>query len=415
MIDQAAPRTRTDWLVIAVLFTAGLVAAMQFGKVAPVMGDVQSAFGLGLVGAGFAVSVLGLIGLLFGVAAGAVVASIGLKRALFIALFGGAAMSALGAIAPNGTVFLASRLAEGFSHLLVVVAAPALMTAHSTRKDMPFVLAIWGCFFGFGFGIISLIAPEIVALGGWRALMGAHAVAVAVTGVALILALTRSGYREATYPFPNSAVMMAAHGTLYRSGAPLILACLFAAYTMPFLAVLTFLGRYLVEVQSWSAGATGSFIAGMTLVNLAATLSVGALVRWGIKLKPAMTASFIMLGLSTAAIFLFGLGNAAIIAATIIAMIAFGLMPGYVFVTVPDVAPDATRAAMTYGGIAQFGNLGTFSGTPLFAFAYGQAGWPGGMIFIALICLSGIAATWALVKAMQRQAASTNLPPIAVA
>jgi MFS transporter, DHA1 family, inner membrane transport protein len=401
MKHSALERTHTDWLVIAVLFTAGLVAAMQFGKVAPVMGDVQSAFELGLVGAGFAVSILGLIGLIFGVAAGAVVAAIGLKRALIIALFGGAAMSALGAVAPNGTVFLASRLAEGFSHLLVVVAAPALMTAHSTRKDMPFVLAIWGCFFGFGFGIMSLIAPEIVALGGWRALMGAHALAVGVTGVVLVWTLARSGYSEATFPLPKLSGLIDAHTNLYRSGAPLILAILFAAYTMPFLAVLTFLGRYLVEVQGWSSGATGSFIAGMTVVNLAATLAVGALVRWGVTLKFAMIVSFIVLGSSCAAIFLFQLGDTAIIAATTIAMIAFGMMPGYVFVTVPEVAPDAVRAAMTYGGIAQMGNLGTFSGTPLFAFAYGQAGWPGGTLFVLCICVAGIAATLALSSAIK--------------
>jgi predicted MFS family arabinose efflux permease len=196
--------------------------------------------------------------------------------------------------------------------------------------------------------------------------------------------------------------MIGAHGTLYRSGAPLILAILFAAYTMPFLAVLTFLGRYLVEVQGWSAGATGSFIAGMTVVNLAATLAVGVLVRWGLTLKFAMIVSFIVLGSSCAAIFLLQLGDTAIIAATIIAMIAFGMMPGYVFVTVPGVAPDAARAAMTYGGIAQFGNLGTFSGTPLFAFAYGQAGWPGGTIFVIVVCLAGVAATLALVVAIRK-------------
>ena len=402
MSDLAASRTHTDWPVIAVLFTAGLVAAMQFGKVAPIMGEVQQAFGLDLVGAGFAVSILGLIGLVFGVAAGAVVASIGFKRALMIALFGGAAMASIGAVAPNGAVFLATRLAEGFSHLLIVVAAPALMTAHSTRKDTPFVLAIWGCFFGFGFGIMSLVAPEIVALGGWRALLGAHAVAVALTGVALVLALARSGYREATFPLPKFSGLIAAHATLYRSGAPLILAVLFAVYTLPFLAVLTFLGRYLVEVQGWSAAATGSFIAGMTLVNLAATLSVGALVRWGVTLKFAMIVSFVVLASSIAAIFLLQPNNTAVIALTIIAMIAFGMMPGYVFVTVPEVAPDAAKGAMTYGGLAQFGNIGTFAGTPLFAFAYGQAGWPGGTAFVVAVCVSGIAATIALVAALKK-------------
>lgn len=401
MSDQSLERTQTDWGVIAVLFIAGLVAAMQFGKVAPVMSDVQATFELGLVGAGFAVSVLGLIGLVFGVAAGAVVAAIGLKRALLIALFGGALMAALGAIAPNGTIYLASRLAEGFSHLLVVVAAPALMMAHSNRKDMPFVLAIWGCFFGFGFGLMSLVAPAIVNFGGWRALMGIHAVAVGITGIALVLVLARSGYSEDTFPLPKFSGLVAAHEKLYRSGAPLLLAVLFAAYTLPFLAVLTFLGRYLVEVQGWSASATGSFIAGMTLVNLAATLSAGALVRGGITLRLAMIVSFLALAASVAVIFLSGLGDSVIIVATIVAMIVFGLMPGFVFVTVPSVAPDASSAAMTYGGIAQFGNLGTFLGTPMFAFAYGMAGWQGGVMFIGLVCIAGIAATLALVSAMK--------------
>ncbi|NJR13984.1 MAG: MFS transporter [Phyllobacteriaceae bacterium] len=117
-------RDKTDWLMQAVLFTAGLVSAMQFAKIAPVMGDVQAAFGLSAVGAGFAVSVLGLVGLVFGVAAGSVVAAIGLRRGLLIALFGGALIAAFGAMAPYGPLFLATRLMEGFSHLLVVVAAP---------------------------------------------------------------------------------------------------------------------------------------------------------------------------------------------------------------------------------------------------------------------------------------------------
>lgn len=409
MNHAAAPRAQTDWLVIGVLFAAGLVAAMQFAKVAPVMGNVQSAFDLGLVGAGFSVSILGLTGLVFGVAAGAVVAATGLKRALFIALFGGALMAALGAAAPNGPVFLASRLAEGFSHLLVVVAAPALMTAHAAQKDRPFVLALWGCFFGFGFGIMSLVAPSIVAVGGWRTLLGSHAAATGLTGMALVWALARSGYGEATFPLPKFSQLVAAHAALYRSGPPLLLAVLFATYTMPFLAMLTFSGRYLIEVQGWSTAGTGAFIAAMTVINLAATLSVGALVRRGMTLKQAMTGAFLALGAGSATLFLSGAGDTMLILAMITIMIAFGLMPGFVFVTVPEVAPGSSRAAMTYGGIAQFGNLGTFSGTPLFAFFYGQAGWLGGTVFMLLVCLAGMAATLTLVAALKKPQPSPGL------
>jgi hypothetical protein len=51
---------------------------------------------------------------------------------------------------------------------------------------------------------------------------------------------------------------------------------------------------------------------------------------------------------------------------------------------------------MTYGGIAQFGNLGTFSGTPLMAAFYGWGGWPGAALLVALVSALGIAAGYAV-------------------
>jgi predicted MFS family arabinose efflux permease len=392
-------RARTDWAVVLLLFTAGLFAAMQFAKLAPVMEDVRAAFGFDLVGAGFAVSILGLVGLTCGVAAGAVVAAIGLRRAMMIALFGGALAAALGALAPNGALFLATRLAEGVSHLLVVVAAPALMTAHASRKDTPFVLALWGCFFGIGIGIVSQAAPHIVAAGGWRSLMGVHAALVALTGVALVAALKRSGFTEETFPLPHASEVVAAHGRLYTSGAPLLLAMLFAAYTLPFLAFLTFLNRHLIEVQGWGAGAAGSFIAGMTLVNLVATLATGWLVARGLSLAAGMSASFLLLAASCAALFMLPLGTPAMAACVFAAMVAFGLMPGLVFVHVPQIAPTPALAAMTYGGIAQFGNLGTFSGTPLMAAFYGWGGWPAAAVLVVAVSALGIALGLAVSRA----------------
>jgi MFS transporter, DHA1 family, inner membrane transport protein len=391
-------RTHTDWTVVLLLFTAGLMAAMQFAKLAPVMADVQTAFGFGAVGAGFAVSILGLVGLVFGVAAGALVAAIGLKRAMAVALFGGALAAALGSVAPNGPLFLATRLAEGASHLLIVVAAPALMTAHATQKDTPFVLALWGCFFGIGIGIVSQAAPIIVAAGGWRALMGAHAALIGLLGAALMLALRRSGFSEQTFPLPRLTEMLAAHGRLYASGAPVLLALLFATYTLPFLAVLTFLNRNLIDVQGWSAASAGTFIAAMTLVNLVATLSTGWLVARGLTLRTGMTAAFLLLAGSAAAMFLLPLGAGVMAACVIAAMAAFGLMPGLVFVHVPQIAPTPALAAMTYGGIAQFGNLGTFSGTPLMAAFHGWGGWPAAAFLVALVSLAGIALSFAVAR-----------------
>ncbi|RPH65455.1 MAG: hypothetical protein EHM74_09410, partial [Hyphomicrobiales bacterium] len=79
---------------------------MHFAKVAPVMGEVGSDLGLTLVAAGFAVSLLGIVGVVFSIAMGALVAVIGLGRGILIALFGGALVAAAGAIAPDSSTFL---------------------------------------------------------------------------------------------------------------------------------------------------------------------------------------------------------------------------------------------------------------------------------------------------------------------
>jgi hypothetical protein len=157
-------------------------------------------------------------------------------------------------------------------------------------------------------------------------------------------------------------------------------------------------------VLGWTPAATGSFIALLTLVNLAATLAVGPLARMGLPLIPGLLAAFGIFGVSAGALFWGQHGDGASVLLSVIVMVAFGLMPGLVFVAVPRIAPDPARAAMTYGGIAQFGNLGTFSGTPLFAYAFGEAGWAGGVAFVAAVTLAGVAASLALGLALRRGA-----------
>jgi hypothetical protein len=109
-----------------------------------------------------------------------------------------------------------------------------------------------------------------------------------------------------------------------------------------------------------------------------------------------MALSFLMLATASAALFMLPLGTVAMSASVIIAMIAFGLMPGLVFVHVPQIAPTPALAAMTYGGIAQFGNFGTFSGTPLMAAFYGWGGWAGAALLVGLVSALGIAAGFAV-------------------
>lgn len=373
------------------LFLAGLTAAMHFAKLAPVMEAVGHELGLDLVAAGFAVSILGIIGVLFAITAGAIVASIGLGRGMVWALFGGSAIAAAGAFAPNGTLFLASRCLEGFSHLLIVVCGPALMAMHAAPRDRPIVLALWSCFFGTGYAITSLLAPAIVPQWGWRGLMLFHALLMVTAGGLVMLALSRSGHRDERSHLPGLPRIVRAHADVYRSGPPLQLALTFCAYTILYLAVLTFLAKYLLDRQQWSEAATGTFMATVSLVSLLFSLLAGVLVRWGLGLLPGFAAAFGVLALTALALFTTAPGDGALAVLATLMMAAFGLLPGLAFAHVPQVAPTPALAALTYGAIAQFGNVGTFLGTPLFAVFYSLIGWTGGALFIVTTSLTGIA------------------------
>lgn len=400
MSFRALPRPATNWPVIATLFIAGLAAAMQFSKIAPVMDAVAATFNLSLVEAGLSVSILGIVGIVFAISAGAIVGAIGLKRGIFIALFGGAAIAALGAAAPNAALFLISRVAEGFAHLLIVVCAPALMAAHAAPQDRPVVLSLWGCFFGLGFAITSAVAPLITAHFDWRGLMAAHAALLFLTGLANLYTLGRSGFHESRKPLPRAAALIQAHKDVYSSGAPLLTALTFCAYTLLFLAVLTFLGRFLIEVHNWSFESAGSFMSFVALVTLTFTLGAGVLVRYGVPLLGGLCVAFTAICVGGFGIFAIQPQGSTMVGLVILMMAGFGLVPGFIFANMPNVAPNAQRAALTYGAIAQFGNVGTFAGTPAFAFLYSHFGWTGGGLFVAGVALIGIALAVMLRRAL---------------
>ena len=380
----------TNWLAIFILFLAGLVAAIQFSKMSPIMQAVGHDLSLGLVASGFSVSLLGIVGVLFAITMGAIVTAIGLKRGLLIALFGGGIIALLGALAPNGPLFLFSRFCEGFSHLLIVVCTPALMAAHAKPKDKPIALAIWGCFFGLGFAIASTAAPYIVPWAGWRPFLMCHGVAMLLVGVAASFVLARSSYADTKSNAPTLSSIISTHGTVFQTTTSILLALTFCAYTILFLAVLTFLTVFLQSAMAWPLSSIGPFMALCSFVSLAFTLAAGFLIRAGLSLFAGFAAAFLGVAVTAIGIFVGQPETIALVPLMLVMMACFGLLPGFAFSSVPEVAPTPVLAALTYSAIALFGNVGTFLGTPIFAASYNAAGWLGGAMFVVTMSAAGI-------------------------
>jgi MFS transporter, DHA1 family, inner membrane transport protein len=387
---------RTNWLAILTLFCAGLMGAMQFAKLSPVMQEAAAEFGASKLMAGLFVSVLGLVGVFFAIAVAAIANAAGIARSLRFASFGGGAVALLGAFAPDTYTFLAGRILEGFSHLFIVVCTPALMANLATPKDKPLALALWGCFFGAGYVITSAAAPSIIETNGWRAMLVAHAVIMLLVAIAVSFVTWRIADERAPLSF---GAVFRRHGQVLTSGAPLLLALTFLAYTIQFLAVWTFLVVYFKELN-WTPQQIGIALAIAPLLSLVFTLLAGVLVRSGLGIATGFVAVFTTLATSTVVVFVGSSTLPILFIALAVMMACFGLLPGLAFANMPQIAPTSEQATLAYSAIALFGNLGTFLGTPILAYLHGSGGWQSVTLGLVLMSLLGIGFAIALSRAV---------------
>lgn len=368
---------RTDWRLVAVLFVVGLLAAAQFGKISLTLPLVAETYDRTAPQVAFLVSVVGIVGLLCGVIAGALVAALGARRVLLGCLCLGGVLSLLQASLPPLSLMTILRVAEGVSHLGLVVAAPPLMAGAATDRDRPIVMAIWATFFGVSFALTALAFPPLLAWGGLSllfALHGAGLLALAAICAPLVGRQDRA---------PLQLNVWAAHRDIYRAPRLAAPGLGFVFYTLMFVALLTFLPGLLGRPD---------LAVTLPLVSLAGTMGAGWLAG---RMAPdlVMAAGFAATAALTA-----GLWGGALWAVYPL-FAAMGLVPGGAFALIPYLnagTPDQARAT---GAIAQLGNVGTTLGTPLMALllaGFGAAGLYGGLMAL------GIAGT--LVVLLMRQA-----------
>lgn len=369
-------------VTVLALWCAGLGAAAQFGK-------MSFAFDLfatrypdhGPVGIGLLVSVVGIVGLVFGTTAGLLVARIGPRRAIVAAMALGAVMSGLQILPlPYAALFL-TRGIEGFSHLAIVVVGPTMIAGLAPPRHQGLAMTLWSSFFGVTYALLAVLAPPLLAGGETGALFGLHALWMA--GFALVLA--------GLLPVDPVAVrhsmagLIGQHGAIYASPRIAAPATGFVCYTALYVAVLTLLPPLMPpDMQAGVA-------AGMPLLSIAVSLTLGVWLLGRMTAVQLVQAGFAVGALAALALWI-GWGQGAVmLAASLTLAAAMGIVQGASFAAIPQLNDSDLDRARASGAVAQLGNLGTTTGTPLLAWLIVMAG-PGGLTgFALLLCLAGIA------------------------
>lgn len=366
-------------VTVLALWAAGLGAAAQFGKISVAFGALEAAYpGQAGVGVGLVLSVVGMVGLVFGTTAGVFVARIGARRAMLAALAVGAGLSLLQVMGLPYGLMLASRIVEGASHLAIVIVGPTAIAGLSAGRWQGAAMTLWSSFFGLTYAVLFLIGPELLAWGGLAGLFVPHAVWMAACAVALAVLMPRDAPAAGAVP----GRLWAEHRAIYASAYLAAPAMGFVCYTITYVAVLTLLPARM--------GAAGGLVGvAMPLVSIGLSLTLGV---WLLSRMPAVRlvqAGFA--GAIAASVALWGLwGGPGAVAAALGLAGALGLVQGASFAALAQLNPKPADRARAAGAIAQLGNLGTTSGTPLLILLLQAGGIAGLVLFVAGFSALGI-------------------------
>lgn len=370
---------QTRFGVIFGLWAAGLGAAAQFGKVAVSFSMLADVYGTGGAALGFVVSLVGLVGILFGVTAGLIVAQVGYRRSLIAALVLGAVASAYQATLPSLPFLLASRAIEGASHLAIVVAVPTLIAQLSAPRHRGLTLSLWSTFFGVAFAILVWFGLPLARAFGVSTLFAAHGLYMAVMAM-IVLALLPQDFVTPERKSLKLNDIVQTHLRIYRSPYLSAPGLGWVCYAGAFVAILTIMPTFM------EPSSRALIIAGMPLAGIASSMTLGV---WLLRRIEAYR--IIQIGFAGSLALSLALWTAPDQVWAYFGLAMFmGLIQGASFASVPQLNSDAQAQVQANGAIAQMGNLGTTTGTPLLAALVGYAGINGFLIFTTALFLAGI-------------------------
>lgn len=389
------------WLVIA-LWGAGLGAAAQFGKMS-VIHDLSALRypGAGPMALGLLVSIIGFPGLIFGTTAGIFVQGLGYRRVLVAALALGAALSLVQAPMLPLPLMLGLRVIEGLSHLAIVVAAPVLIAQVAPLARQGLAMTLWSSFFGVTYAVMALLGRPLAEAMGPGALLLAHGAYMA--GFALLLArlLPADPPRGGLNLSPRAVLRQ--HGTIYASPRIAAPAMGFVCYTITYVAVLTLLPPFA------GPGLQALLATAMPLTSIAVSLTLGVWLLGRMSAVRVVVSGFAVAVLAAAVLGVVWGQAAPMVAACLVIAAALGVVQGASFASIPQLNAAGADRAQAAGAVAQLGNLGTTTGTPLLSaliLGFGSTGLAG---FILGFSALGIALH--LWQGWRRQTRSTAPPP----
>ncbi len=373
-----AQKSTTPFLLILLLWGAGLGAAGQFAKISVIFPMIQDMYPDAGTALGFVVSLISFLGIIFGLFAGLILARLSFRKLLLSALVLGACISILQSYFPILPLMLFSRLVEGVSHLIIVVAAPTLIAQLSAPHHRNICMTLWSTFFGVTFAIVAWVGIPFAATYGASNLFIVHGIYMAAIAILLAAMLPKSSVTASSIPL-NLGRILRMHVEIYRSPHKAAPALGWLFYTLTYVSLLTVLPDLLGQADRTLIATL------LPLSGLLISLTLGMfLLRYFLAVHIVMTGFAIAL---VVVVFLIIFPDTSWLLVALLS--ALGLVQGPSFAAIPQLNSATEAQAHANGAVAQLGNLGNTLGTPIALMMLASFGLNGLFGFLILCYFSG--------------------------
>jgi MFS family permease len=391
-------RTITDWRAVLAAAACGVAVAFHVGKVPIVMTELRAEFGLSLVAAGWMSSMLNTLAVCTGLLFGLLGDRFGALRTCYTGLATSILGGLLGLAAGSEGVLLLSRFLEGAGLVAVAVSAPALLTSAAAAKDQRFALGIWSSYLPAGVGLIMLVAPLALPVGGWRGLWLLSLGALAMSALAVRRSAASYAPRRAATATTDESPWRIARAALGLP-APWLLAFAMLSWTLQHYALIIWLPTFLTEQRGLGMLATSLLSCTMVLANVPGNLIGGSLLQRGWQRGKLIAGASLVTGLCGAGIFLDGLPDVLRYALCVLLSFVGGLIPASVLSASVHLARTPKQIGTLQGLFMQMGNVGPFVGPPLIAALVAASGlWRDALWITGTAAACGVALGLALRK-----------------
>jgi MFS family permease len=406
----SSPRDSTNWPIVFLLVGAGVIGACHVGKVPAALSVLRADLGLSLVTAGWVLGMFNVIGLVTGMALGALADSAGHRRLMLTGLAALTLAGLFGALSMNGAMLLLSRLFEGFGFMMTVVAVPSLIVRASRGADQRLAFGIWAAYMPAGMALMLGLTPFLMQPFGWRGLWVMNAILAATFAVTLMIATRPLARTAAQRPNVTLATIWRDMKDTASAPGPLVLALGFGVYALQYIAVFGFLPTVMVEQGHLSPVAAAGLTAFAIFMNVPGNVLGGVMLHRGWSRAATIALASIVMGLCDIGIYEPSLEFWPRYALAVLLSFVGGIMPTALFSGSTVLAHRPQLVATTNGLIMQGSNLGQAIGPPAIAAMAASLGtWRFSPVILTSCAAIGVVLAVTL-HALERRRSSDGTP-----